>query len=158
MKQKIIHLLVLLVSILSAHIDVSASNDILNYEHPSAKWMGALPLGNGRLGAMVYGGVNTETIALNEVTLWSGQPDPDANNLCGPEKLELIRSAFLKGDYQSGNELGWQNLCGKGKSFGTHLPFGDIVITEREGTETYNHYSRKLILNDAVAQVEYQRT
>ena len=59
----------------------------LTYDAPSEQWTGALPLGNGRLGAMVYGGMNQETIALNEVTLWSGQPDPDANNLCGPEKL-----------------------------------------------------------------------
>ena len=156
MKQRIIYFLLLFVSIPSAHTYVSASNDILSYEQPSAKWMGALPLGNGRLGAMVYGGVNTETIALNEVTLWSGQSDPDANNICGPDKLEMIRSAFLKGDYQLGNDLGWQNLCGKGKSFGTHLPFGDIVITEKEGVDTYSNYSRKLILNDAVAQVEYR--
>ena len=91
---------------------------MLTYDKPSQKWMGALPLGNGRLGAMVYGGVDRETIALNEVTLWSGQPDPEANNLCGPEKLCEIREAFLSGDYQRGNELGWQNLCGHGKSFG----------------------------------------
>ena len=44
---------------------------MLTYDKPSQKWMGALPLGNGRLGAMVYGGVDRETIALNEVTLWS---------------------------------------------------------------------------------------
>lgn len=59
MKQRIIYLLVMFVSILSTPTDVSASNDILSYEQPSAKWMGALPLGNGRLGAMVYGGVKS---------------------------------------------------------------------------------------------------
>ncbi len=130
---------------------------MLTYDKPSEKWMGALPLGNGRLGAMVYGGVDRETIALNEVTLWSGQPDPEVNNLCGPEKLHEIREAFLSGDYQRGNELGWQNLCGHGKSFGTHLPFGDLVITEETENTTVTDYSRCLSLNDAVATVNYQR-
>lgn len=129
----------------------------LTYDAPSEQWMGALPLGNGRLGAMVYGGMNQETIALNEVTLWSGQPDPDANNLCGPEKLREMREAFLSGDYRRGNDLGWQNLCGHGKSFGTHLPFGDLVITEETDDKTVTNYSRCLSLNDAVATVNYQR-
>ena len=138
---------------------------MLTYDKPSQKWMGALPLGNGRLGAMVYGGVDRETIALNEVTLWSGQPDPEANNLCGPEKLCEIREAFLSGDYQRGNELGWQNLCGHGKSFGTHLPFGDLQITQiqtpqspkRPNDQSTSGYSRSLSLSEALATVSYQQ-
>ena len=54
--------------------------------------MGSLPLGNGRLGAMVYGGTQRETIALSELTLWSGQPDPDCNNMLGPDRLREIRA------------------------------------------------------------------
>lgn len=129
----------------------------MTYDKPSQKWMGALPLGNGRLGAMVYGGVDRETIALNEVTLWSGQPDPEANNLCGPEKLREMREAFLNGDYQRGNELGWQNLCGHGKSYGTHLPFGDLVLTSLSSSEGNTSYSRSLSLDEAVATVSYEQ-
>ena len=130
----------------------------LTYSQPSGKWMGSLPLGNGRLGAMVYGGIGQETIALNEITLWSGQPDPDCNNLCGSEKLHEMREAFLSGNLEKGNQLGWQNLCGHGKSFGTHLPFGDLLITEAEGTENDSkatNYSRSLSLDEAVARVSY---
>ena len=87
---------------------VDARSYVLNYSKPSEKWMGSMPLGNGRLGMMVYGGGQTETVALNEVTLWSGQEDPDANNLCGPENLKKMRQAFLDGDLAKGNELGNQ--------------------------------------------------
>ena len=151
-------LLVIIFAVLSI-TDTRAGNAklALTYNQPSQKWMGALPLGNGRLGAMVYGGIDHETIALNEVTLWSGQPDPDANNLCGPEKLREIREAFLNGDYQRGNDLGWQNLCGHGKSFGTHLPFGDLVITENAENSKVTDYSRSLSLNDAIASINFKR-
>lgn len=131
----------------------------LTYTQPSQKWMGALPLGNGRIGAMVYGGIGQETIALNEITLWSGQPDPDCNNLCGPEKLREMREAFLAGDLEKGNRLGWQNLCGHGKSFGTHLPFGDLVISGPEAAMNdaeATDYTRTLSLDDALACVSYK--
>lgn len=129
------------------------SKPALVYSRPSAKWMGALPLGNGRLGAMVYGGTDVETIALNEVTMWSGQPDPEANNLCGSDRLREMREAFLSGDYKRGNDLGWQYLCGHGKSFGTNLPFGDLLI--ETGGGDVSGYRRELALDEAVARVGF---
>ena len=150
-----IRILITIVTILSLTVEARKTNLTLTYSQPSEKWIGALPLGNGRLGAMVYGGTDVETIALNEVTLWSGQPDPEANNLCGPEKLKEIREAFLSGDYKRGNELGWQNLCGHGKSFGTHLPFGDIVIKAKTIKPRTFGYSRSLSLDEAIARVSF---
>ena len=150
-----IRILITIVTILSLTVEARKTNLTLTYSQPSEKWMGALPLGNGRLGAMVYGGTDVETIALNEVTLWSGQPDPEANNLCGPEKLKEIREAFLSGDYKRGNELGWQNLCVHGKSFGTHLPFGDIVIKAKTIKPRTFGYSRSLSLDEAIARVSF---
>lgn len=130
---------------------------VLNYSNPSKKWMGSLPMGNGRLGTMVYGGYDTETVALNEVTLWSGQEDPDANNICGPEKLKEMREAFFAGDLEKGNNLGWQYLSGQGKNFGTHLPFGDIKLTYLNQQESVSDYHRTLDLGSAVATVSYKR-
>ena len=150
-----IRILITIVTILSLTVEARKTYLTLTYSQPSEKWIGALPLGNGRLGAMVYGGTDVETIALNEVTLWSGQPDPEANNLCGPEKLKEIREAFLSGDYKRGNELGWQNLCGHGKSFGTHLPFGDIVIKAKTIKPRTFGYSRSLSLDEAIARVSF---
>lgn len=138
---------------LGIEVMAADSKPALVYSRPSAKWMGALPLGNGRLGAMVYGGTDVETIALNEVTMWSGQPDPEANNLCGPDRLREMREAFLSGDYKRGNDLGWQYLCGHGKSFGTNLPFGDLLIGT--GSGDVSGYRRELALDEAVARVGF---
>ncbi len=128
----------------------------LRYQQPSQTWMGSLPLGNGRLGAMVYGGVDKETIALSEVTLWSGQPDPDCNNMLGPDRLHEIRSAFLNGDYKLGNEMGWRSMNGHGRSFGTNLPLGAIVIQSVDGSGASKDYVRELSLDEAVARVNYK--
>lgn len=144
---------IVLSAMLGIKVMAADSKPALVYSRPSAKWMGALPLGNGRLGAMVYGGTDVETIALNEVTMWSGQPDPEANNLCGPDRLREMREAFLSGDYKRGNDLGWQYLCGHGKSFGTNLPFGDLLI--ETGGGDVSGYRRELALDEAVARVGF---
>lgn len=144
---------IVLSAMLGIEVMATDSKPALVYSRPSAKWMGALPLGNGRLGAMVYGGTDVETIALNEVTMWSGQPDPEANNLCGPDRLREMREAFLSGDYKRGNDLGWQYLCGHGKSFGTNLPFGDLLIGTGGGD--VSGYRRELALDEAVARVGF---
>ena len=144
---------IVLSTMLGIEVMAADSKPALVYSRPSAKWMGALPLGNGRLGAMVYGGTDVETIALNEVTMWSGQPDPEANNLCGPDRLREMREAFLSGDYKRGNDLGWQYLCGHGKSFGTNLPFGDLLIGTGGGD--VSGYRRELALDEAVARVGF---
>lgn len=128
---------------------------VLSYARPSETWIESMPLGNGRIGAMVYGGTAVETIALNEVTLWSGQPDPEANNLCGPDRLKEMREAFLKGDMELGNRLGNQYLSGHGRSFGTHLPFGDIVVRMQGHDGACSGYGRTLELDNAVARVHY---
>ena len=52
----------------------------LHYDRPAAYFEEALPLGNGRLGAMVYGGTEAERISLNDITLWTGEPEPDDGN------------------------------------------------------------------------------
>lgn len=144
---------IVLSAMLGIEVMAADSKPALVYSRPSAKWMGALPLGNGRLGSMVYGGTDVETIALNEVTMWSGQPDPEANNLCGPDRLREMREAFLSGDYKRGNDLGWQYLCGHGKSFGTNLPFGDLLI--ETGGGDVSGYRRELALDEAVARVGF---
>lgn len=146
-------IMIVLSAMLGIEVMAADSKPALVYSRPSAKWMGALPLGNGRLGAMVYGGTDVETIALNEVTMWSGQPDPEANNLCGPDRLREMREAFLSGDYKRGNDLGWQYLCGHGKSFGTNLPFGDLLI--ETGGGDVSGYRRELALDEAVARVGF---
>jgi alpha-L-fucosidase 2 len=131
------------------------TTDELTYRQPSTTWMGSLPLGNGRIGAMVYGGTAVETIALNEVTMWSGQPDPEVNNLCGKERLKEIRDAFFHGDVAKGNDLGTKYLSGHDRSFGTHLPMGDLLVKFRGHDEAPTGYLRRLALDRALADITY---
>lgn len=73
--------------------------------------------------------------------------------MCGPDRLREMREAFLSGDYKRGNDLGWQYLCGHGKSFGTNLPFGDLLI--ETGGGDVSGYRRELALDEAVARVGF---
>lgn len=134
----------------------NAEESSIWYKSPSKEWMGSLPLGNGRIGAMVYGGIYEETIALSEITLWSGQYDSTANDLCGKEHLQEIRNCFFRDDIAKGNELGTKYLSGHGKSFGTNLPLGDLKI---DFIHDYNakicNYKRELNLEKALADVTY---
>jgi len=78
---------------------------VLRYDKPAANWQSeALPIGNGRLGGMVFGGVATERIAMNEDTLWSGEPkewdNPDAK-----QWLLKVRETLFDGDFGKASEL-----------------------------------------------------
>ena len=97
----------------------------VKFNEPAKEWVEAFPIGNGRLGAMVYGGVDEESIRLNEETLWSGRPvDPNPN----PEAvnyLEDTREALFEGDWKRA-----QDLCRKmqGKYTNCYLPLADLDI------------------------------
>src|SRR4051812_8216332 len=83
---------------------VAAEPLTLRYDHPAVRWTEALPVGNGRLGAMVFGDPASEHLQLNEDTLWSGAPT-DWNNPGAREVLPQIRAALLAGDPVKATEL-----------------------------------------------------
>ena len=94
--QKMVTLLLSVASLTVAHAQNSAALKLW-YNKPSGKvWENALPIGNGRLGAMIYGNVEKETIQLNEHTLWSGSPNRNDNPLA-LDSLEAMRKLILDG-------------------------------------------------------------
>ena len=99
---------------MTAALQVGADN-ILWYQQPAGEWMEAMPAGNGRLSAMVYGGIARERIAFGEISLWSGKPDASNNDICGKDKLDEMRRCFFNGDPERGNELGNKYLNGLGR-------------------------------------------
>ncbi len=133
----------------------TTESNTLWYRQPANEWMEALPLGNGRLGAMVYGGTAQERIALNEITLWSGQPDEQQERSCGKEKLDEIRQLFFKGDYSGGNRMATEYLSGTPHSFGSHVPMGDLVLEFPDMGAGADEYYRELNLETAVNSVQY---
>lgn len=127
------------------------------YDTPADEWMKSLPLGNGRLGMMVYGGVETEILALNESSMWAGEYDPEQEKKFGKEKLQALRKLFFEGKLVEGNRLAGKYLTGRNNSFGTHLPIGDLKLDFHypEGGEM-SDYKRCLNLNEALHTVSYR--
>jgi len=96
----------------------------LHYTSPAAAWEEALPVGNGRLGAMLFGGVEEERIALNEDTLWSGLPK-DNTNPAAKDVLPEVRRLLFAGEYAAANELCKQM---QGPYSQSYLPLGDLWL------------------------------
>ncbi len=111
------------------------------YALPARRWKEALPLGNGSLAAMVYGGVNKERIALNDVTLWSGYPKNYANPLSA-KSLDQARKLIFQGKYFEAQEFVQENM--KGDYSESYLPLGDIVIKCKSSKK--ENYKRMLDL------------
>ncbi len=131
---------------------VSAQKNLkLWYNRPAKTWTEALPLGNGRLGAMVYGGVDSELIQLNESSLWSGGPVRTNINPQSPLWLPKIREAVNQGDYQLAGEL-CKKMQGLFSQF--YLPLGDIVIKQNLKKQPSAYY-RDLNISDAIATTRY---
>src|SRR5688572_12906450 len=81
----------------------SVSNDVLWYNRPANEWVEALPVGNGRIGAMIFGGVANERLQLNEDTLWGGGPY-DPVNPEAREALPEVRRLIFNGEYAKATE------------------------------------------------------
>jgi len=125
------------------------------YRQPARRWLDALPIGNGRLGAMVFGGVTRERIALNESTFWSGAADETQNNPAAREQLATIRQLLFDGEYRRGIDLISQHMLGRSGNYGTHLPVGDLWIDQPFESQEVRDYSRALSLDNAVATVRF---
>ncbi len=125
------------------------------YAQPAKVWMESLPIGNGRLGAMTYGGIEEEKLALNESTMWSGQYNENQNKPFGREKMNQLRKLFFEGKLSEGNRIAGDNLHGNQTSFGTHLPIGDLKMQFIYPEGKVTGYRRSLSLDEAVSSVSF---
>ena len=121
------------------------------YEKPAAAWVEALPIGNGRLGAMVFGDPLRERLALNEDTLWSGGPT-DWNNPDAKTWLPKVREAVFAGRYAEANELAKKM---QGPYNQSYLPLGDLLV-DFEVPGPTESYRRELDLDQAVATTTFR--
>ncbi|MES2373066.1 MAG: glycoside hydrolase family 95 protein [Bacteroidota bacterium] len=132
----------------------SGSGLKLWYTTPSGQtWENALPIGNGRLGAMVYGNVVTETVQLNEHTLWSGGPNRNDNPLV-LDSLSSIRKLILEGKQKDAEKLANKVIISK-KSHGQMFePAGELHL-RFDGHENYTNYYRELDIEKATTKTSY---
>lgn len=124
------------------------------FAHPADRWLQALPVGNGRLGAMVFGGAAGERLHLTESTLWSGAPAVRELNPPARESIPAIPKLFFAGRFTEAEELCRKNLLGRGSQFGTALPMAFLEIETILPAEI-SGYRRSLDFDDAIARVEF---
>ena len=110
----------------------SPSSLLMNYDRPASRFEEALPLGNGHLGAIVYGGVTDDLIYLNEATLWAGRGVNNDPVQGGPELLAKVREALFREDWEAGKKL----VMGlQGPYVNTFLPMGSLNIRQSFGQD-----------------------
>ncbi|MEF8788468.1 MAG: glycoside hydrolase family 95 protein, partial [Planctomycetota bacterium] len=133
-----------------------ASDDLtLWYDEPAEEWLEAQPLGNGRLGAMVFGGVQKGKIQLNEESLWSGQP-LDCNPEGALENLPKIRKLLFKGKNKEAYELAQKYLLGDPRSVRSHQCLGYLHM-DFDAAGNYTDYRRELNLRTGISRVSYRQ-
>jgi len=150
----ILQIILLLLACLISPATAQTTPLTLWYAQPALKWTEALPIGNGRLGAMIFGGPTDERIQFNEDTLWTGQPH-DYANTNGPAVLPAIRALLAAGKNKEAGVLAKSSFLGTPSRQKAYQPFGDLRL-HFFGTENPTDYRRSLDLDSAVASVTYR--
>lgn len=130
--------------------------NILWYRQPADKWVQALPVGNGRLGGMVFGRVDSERIQLNEETVWVGYRGRDRNNPQSLEALPEIRRLLFRDQNQQAATLAEQTMMGIPPRIHSYQTLGDLHLVSPQAGPVHA-YRRTLDLNTGIAGVEYRR-
>ena len=99
----------------------------MHYDKPAVEWTEALPIGNGRLGAMIFGKIEEELIQLNESSLWSSGPVKANINPDAFQNLAPVREALKKGDYEKAYDLTKKM---QGVYSEAYMPLGDLIIKQ----------------------------
>jgi alpha-L-fucosidase 2 len=144
---------VVVVTALSIGARASDHDFKLTFDKPATKWTEAVPLGNGRIGAMVFGGAEDERLQINESTLWGGGPH-DYTNPDAYTHLNDIRQLIFAGKVEEAEKLS-DNLMGKPKLLMPYQPFCDVRL-HFPGHGQATEYRRELHLDDAIAETTYK--
>lgn len=145
-------------SLRKTSVNIYGKDPVLYYTTTPNIWSDNLPIGNGDLGAMVYGGIVTDSLLLNEKTVWTGYAN-DRDNAKGASALAGIRTMFFNGDFAGGQTAVNNNMMGpdySGDGKYANQPLGKLYITH-DGHTTINtsNYRRELNLATAIASVNY---
>lgn len=143
---------ILITKNVSAQTTADDPNLKLWYNKPATIWEEALPLGNAKTGAMVFGGIVKERFQLNDNTLWSGYPNP-GNNPDAAKYLPIVRQLIFAGNYDSAATV-WKAHM-QGPYSARYLPLADLWIQNKLPDTITSFYYRDLNLNNAIATVKY---
>lgn len=127
-------------------------NNLLWYRDSAHSWNEALPVGNGRIGGMIYGGAQQERVSLNEDTLWSGYPS-HCENSDALEAYRMARDLAIEREYAKAQELLEDRFTGLWSQ--VYLPLGDLYLNMHHGANV-EEYRRELSLEEAIVSVSYR--
>ena len=145
--------LVALALLASAAVD--AQNSILWYRQPAANWNEALPIGNGRLGAMVFGGTSAERIQINEGTIWAGEKRDRSNPEGNPQSVAEVRRLLFAGHIKEAEALAQRTMIAVPDRMPQYQPLGDLRMSFPGAADTQD-YRRELDIATAIARVSYR--
>ena len=156
--------IILIIAVGTFTVIAQAADNLIRFDSPAEKFTQSLPLGNGRLGALVYGGIKDELIILNEGTLWSGGAQ-DADREEAHKSLPEIRRLLLDGKNAEAEALVYKTFTAKGPGsargrgkdaqYGSYQVLGNLRLGFPDGGAT--DYRRELNLSEAIARVSYRQ-
>jgi alpha-L-fucosidase 2 len=153
MKNQLLPLISLLAILLFSCENESTEYDTkLWYDTPATDWYEALPIGNGTLGAMVFGGIKTEQFQLNENTLYSDEPGQRNIKIDISEKLDLVKELIKEGKLDEVNKIVGDEWIGRAQP--CYQPFGGLFV-EFDHTENVQNYKRELDISEAICRTSY---
>ena len=132
--------------------DETTKEQLLWYDQPASKWEEALPIGNGRLGAMIFGHPFQECIQVNEESLWSGAPI-NSNNPKAIHNLDKIRELILNHQYQAAKKLAAETMVGTPPCVRSYQTLGNILLDY--SIQDTTQYSRSLNLNRGICTTQF---
>lgn len=153
---KLMRIVFLVISVFTVTVTLAQSDGGLKlwYNKPSGeKWENALPIGNGRLGAMVYGNVEEEIIQLNEHTVWSGSPNRN-DNPAALAALPELRRLIFEGKQKEAEQLANKVIISKKSHGQIFQPVGSLLLRFDEH-KNYTNYYRELDIEKAIAKTTY---
>ena len=145
-------LFIALILLFSCHRKHNPSNLSLWYNQPAKDWNEALPVGNGRLGAMIFGGTTTERIQLNEESLWSGS-QINNNNPNSLKNLNKVQQLILDYKLDEAMSLAKNNMFGTPLRIRSYQTMGDLFLDF--GEREIANYKRELDLQTGICRITY---
>ena len=134
---------------------INTADDILWYNSPANLWVEALPVGNGRLGAMVFGRPERERLQLNDVTVWSGDPQPDADRKDAYKHLPEVRKAIRDRKFDLAEKLTNQYMTSPAPYEASYQTLGDLLFQFDLPKGNVENYHRSLDIANAVSNTSF---
>jgi alpha-L-fucosidase 2 len=124
------------------------------YRQPAREWTEALPVGNGRLGAMIFGGTEHERLQFNEDTLWTGEPH-EYQHEGAIKYLPIVRKLLFEGKQQEAEKLAMEHMMSVPLRQEKYQPFGDLLL-DFPGHDQASDYRRELDIDSGISTVRYR--